>query len=138
MKIKEIFKFIKKQKTAVITSIDENGYPATRAMLTPRIIEAKYLYFSTNTSSNKVNQYLKNKKACVYFYKKGKIKYQGVMIKGSMEVCQDAITKERVWRFGDSLFYKQGVTDPDYCVLKFECQEMEYYCDLKIEHISLV
>ena len=132
----KLFEFIKKQKTAFISSVDEQGYPVTRAMLAPREIDGNDIYFSTNTSSKKVKQYQKYDKACVYFYERGRFKYQGVTIKGTMEVCTDQPTKEKIWRFGDRLFYKQGVTDPDYCVLKFTAQEAEYYCDFKIENIK--
>lgn len=128
--------FISKQKTAFISSVDENGYPITRAMLAPREIDGNNIYFSTNTSSKKVEQYTNNDKACVYFYARGKFKYQGATIKGRMEVCTDQPTKDRIWRFGDKLFYKKGVTDPDYCVLKFTAEEAEYYCDFKTETIK--
>ncbi len=133
----QLFKFISKQKTAFIASVDEQGRPVIRAVSAPRIIDGNEIYFSTNTSSKKVKQYSKNNKACVYFYKRGKIKYQGVSITGEMQVCTDQATKDKVWRFGDSIFYKQGVTDPDYCVLKFVGKTAEYYCDLKIETIDL-
>ncbi len=132
----QIFKFISRQKTAFIASVDEQGQPVIRAVSAPRIIDGE-IYFSTNTSSNKVKQYLANNKACVYFYKRGKIKYQGVSITGEMCVCTDQATKDKVWRFGDRLFYKQGVTDPDYCVLKFKGIVAEYYCDLKVSTIQL-
>ncbi len=125
----QILQFISKQKTAFIASIDEQGQPVIRALSAPRIIEGNEIYFSTNTSSNKVKQFLANNKACVYFYKRGKIKYQGVSITGEMQVCTDQATKDKVWRLGDRLFYKKGVTDPDYCVLKFKCKTAEYYCD---------
>lgn len=72
-----------------------------------------------NASSNKFKQYLENNKACIYFYKRGRFKYQGVSITGEMQVCTDQATKDEIWRFGDVLFYKQGVTDTDYRVLKF-------------------
>ena len=36
---KQIFEFIKEQKTAVISSVDENGFPNTKAMLAPRKID---------------------------------------------------------------------------------------------------
>ena len=113
----EVFEFISQQKTAFIASVNEQGYPIVRAMLAPRKIENNHIYFSTNTSSKKIKQYLNNDKACVYFYKRGKFKYQGVCIIGEMEVCTDQPTKDKIWRIGDKLFYKQGVTDPDYCVL---------------------
>lgn len=114
----QLFEFISKQKTAFIASVNEQGQPVIRAVSAPRIIDGE-IYFSTNTSSNKVRQFAANSKACVYFYKRGKIKYQGVSITGEMQVCTDQATKSKVWHFGDRLFYKQGVTDPDYCVLKF-------------------
>ncbi len=133
----QLFKFISKQKTAFIASVDEQGRPVIRAVSAPRIIDGNEIYFSTNTSSKKVKQYSANSKACVYFYKRGKIKYQGVSIAGEMQVCTDQATKDKVWRFGDGIFYKQGVTDPDYCVLKFVGETAEYYCDLKIETIDL-
>ncbi len=133
----QLFQFISEQKTAFIASVNAEGYPVVRAMLAPRKIEGNAIYFSTNTSSNKVKQFLENGKACVYFYKRGRFKYQGVTIVGDMEVCTDQETKDEIWRFGDKLFYKQGVTDPDYCVLKFAGKTAEYYCDFKIETVDL-
>ena len=134
---KQILEFISEQKTAFIASVNEQGYPLVRAMLAPRKIDGNEIYFTTNTSSNKVKQYLANNKACIYFYKRGKFKYQGVSVTGEMEVCTDQETKNEIWRFGDKLFYKQGVTDPDYCVLKFKCKSAEYYCDFKVKRVDL-
>lgn len=132
----QLIEFISEQKTAFIGSVNEHGYPVIRAMLAPRVIEGDVMYFSTNTSSSKVKQYLENNKACVYFYKRGRFKYQGASVTGEMEVCTDRDTKNLIWRMGDKLFYKQGVTDPDYCVLKFTCKSAEYYCDFRIETIE--
>ncbi|MCR4642384.1 MAG: pyridoxamine 5'-phosphate oxidase family protein [Lachnospiraceae bacterium] len=77
--------------------------------------------------------YRNDPRACIYFYHKGLIKYTGVMLKGKMEVLTDQETKEMIWRKGDTIFYKGGVTDPDYCVLKFTAESGRYYCDLKTE-----
>ena len=132
----KIMEFISEQKTAFIGSVNEQGYPVIRAMLAPRKIAGNEIYFTTNTSSNKIKQYLANNRACIYFYKRGKFKYQGVSVIGEMDVCTDQETKNEIWRFGDKLFYKKGVTDPDYCVLKFKCKSAEYYCDFKTETID--
>jgi len=67
-----IMEFIKRQKTSIISSVGEEGYPWTRALIQPRYIEGNDIYFATYTSSNKVNHYLNNSKASVYFYEKGK------------------------------------------------------------------
>ena len=133
----ELFEFIGEQKTAFLGSVNAEGYPVMRAMLAPRVIDGNDVYFSTNTSSQKVKQYLENSKACAYFYKRGRFKYQGATLLGEMQVCEDQPTKDKIWRFGDKLFYKQGVTDPDYCVLKFTAKSAEYYCDFKIERFEL-
>ena len=129
--------FIKKQKTVFIGSVDEDGFPNIKAMFTPRKIEGNCFYFSTNTSALRTGQYLRNPHASIYFYRKGLIKYEGVMLVGKMEVLTDQETKDRLWRKGDSLFYKGGKTDPDYCVLRFTAKTGRYYCDLKSESFDI-
>lgn len=134
MNLDKIEAFIDKQKVSFICSVDDENYPNVKAMLKPRKrIGLKEFYFSTNTSSMRVKQYKDNPKASIYFYHKGLIKYIGVMLKGSMEVLTDQETKNLIWQKGDTIFYKKGVTDPDYCVLKFTAISGRYYCDLKIE-----
>lgn len=138
MEISKIEKFIDKQKVSFICSVDDNNYPNVKAMLKPRKrIGLKEFYFSTNTSSLKVNQYKNNANASIYFYHKGIIKYVGVLLKGKMEVLTDQSTKDMIWKKGDTIFYKNGVTDPDYCVLKFTSESGRYYCDLKTENFSI-
>ncbi len=130
-------KFIKRRKVALIGSVDENGYPNIKAMLSPRKIDGNDFYFSTNTSSLRVGQFAQNPKACLYFYRKGLFKYQGVMLTGVMEILTDPAIKQELWQVGDSMFYKKGVTDPDYCVLHFKAATCRYYCDLKTTQIEL-
>lgn len=134
----KIEKFIDKRKVSFICSVDGEGYPNTKAMLRPRKrVGLKEFYFSTNTSSMRVSQYKKNPKASIYFYHKGLIKYVGVMLKGKMEVLTDQETKNMIWRRGDTMFYKKGAADPDYCVLKFTAESGRYYCDLKTEDFEI-
>ena len=138
MDLKKIEKFISRQKVSFICSIDDEDFPNAKAMLRPRkIVGLKEFYFSTNTSSMRVAQYRKNPKASIYFYRKGLIKYTGVMLKGKMQVLTDQKTKDMIWRRGDTMFYKKGVTDPDYCVLKFTAMSGRYYCNLKTESFEI-
>ena len=138
MDLKKIEKFIGKQKVSFICSIDEENYPNVKAMLKPRKrIGLKEFYFSTNTLSMRVNQYKNSPNASIYFYHKGLIKYVGVMLKGKMEVLTDQETKNKFWQKRDTIFYKKGVTDPDYCVLKFTATSGRYYCDLKTESFDI-
>ena len=138
MELQKTENFIDKQKVCIIGSVDDTGCPNIKAMLKPRKrIGLKEFFFSTNTSSMRVDQYRANPNACMYFYHKGLIRYTGVMLKGRMEILTDQETKNMIWKKGDTLFYKKGVTDPDYCVLKFTATGGRYYCDLKTESFDL-
>ena len=132
-----VIKFIKKQNVAFITSIDEEGFPNIKAMLMPRKIDGNKFYFTTNTSSFRVRQYQENDKASIYFYNKGLVRYEGAMLIGTMKVLTDGSIKREIWQVGDKMFYKKGVTDPDYCVLEFTAKTGRYYCDLKTESFDL-
>ena len=135
---KELEKFIDRQNVSFICSVDENNYPNMKAMLKPRKrVGLKEFYFSTNTSSMRVKQFSNNPNASIYFYHKGLVKYTGVMLVGKMEVLTDQESKNMIWRKGDTIFYKGGVTDPDYCVLKFTAQSGRYYCELKTEDFEI-
>ena len=139
MELEMIERFIDKQSVAFISSIDEEGFPNTKAMLRPRKRSGlKEFYFSTNTSSMRVKQFINESKACIYFYHKGLVKYEGVMLTGKMEVLTDQGSKNMIWKKGDTMFYKNGVTDPDYCVLKFTAIKGRYYCDLKTESFDIL
>lgn len=138
MKTREqIIEFINRQKVAFVASVDEEGFPNMKAMYAPRKIEDNSFYFSTNTSSMRVQQFLNNPKASIYFYNKGRFKYEGVMLVGTMEVLHDEEIKREIWQIGDTMYYKQGVTDPDYCVLKFTAVKGRYYSTFKSENFEL-
>ena len=129
----QLIEFIQKRNAAIVASVDEDGFPNMKAMFVPRKIEGNCFYFTTNTSSMRSQQFMKNPKASLYFYNKGRFKYEGIMLIGTMEVLQDDEIKREIWSPGDTMYYKQGVTDPDYCVLKFTAIKGRHYCDLKSE-----
>ena len=133
---KAIGNMIDKTSLSIISSVDEMGFPNTKAMLLPRKREGiRHLYFSTNTSSMRVKQYTDNPKACVYFFDKRF--FRGVMLKGTMEVLHDKKSKEMIWKDGDEMYYSKGVTDLDYCVLRFTAQNGRYYSDFKSEDFEI-
>jgi general stress protein 26 len=89
---KVIGNLIDKSGAAFVGSVDENGFPNIKAMYTPRKRDGiRILYFTTNTSSMRVSQYRTNPNACVYFCDKRF--FQGVMLRGVMDVLEDAESK---------------------------------------------
>ena len=134
---KTIGNLIDKQSVSFISSMDTEGFPNTKAMLPPRKREGiKTFFFSTNTSSMRVAQYKANQKACIYFCDRRF--FRGVMLRGTMEVLEDSASKEMIWQMGDTLYYPRGVTDPDYCVLKFTAEDGRFYSSFKSESFDVV
>ena len=81
----QLFNFIAEQKTAFISSVDEDCFPNIKAMFSPGKMEGNSFYFSTNTSSVRAGQYLKNPRASLYFYNRGRFRYEAIMLVGTME-----------------------------------------------------
>ena len=114
------------QNASCIGSVDGDGFPEIKAMLPPRRREGiRTFYFTTNTSSMRVRHYRAHPQACLYFMDRRF--FRGVMLKGTMEVLEDSWAKELIWQDGDTTYYPLGVTDPDYCVLRFTADAGRYY-----------
>ena len=133
---KTIGNIVDKQTVAFLGSIDQEGFPNIKAMLQPRNREGiRMFYFTTNTSSMRVAQFKENNRACVYFCDRRFFK--GVMLKGTIEILTDPASKEMIWMPGDTMYYKEGVTDPDYSVLRFTAFSGRYYSGFKSEDFSV-
>ncbi|MDR2881244.1 MAG: pyridoxamine 5'-phosphate oxidase family protein [Azoarcus sp.] len=131
-----IGEFIDARNVSIVGSLDQDGFPNVKAVLEPRKRDGiRTFWFTTNTSSMRVAQFRANPKASIYFFDRDT--FRGVMLKGSMEVCEDAATKEMIWREGDSLYYGGGVTDPDYCVLRFTAVAGRYYADFSVSNFEV-
>ncbi|MDO9490847.1 pyridoxamine 5'-phosphate oxidase family protein [Acetobacterium sp.] len=136
-KYQTIGDLIDQQSAAFISSVDDKGFPNTKAMLPPRKREGiRTFYFTTNTSSMRVAQYRSNPKACIYFC--DKLFFRGIMLKGTMAILEDVKSKEMIWLEGDTMYYPGGVTDPDYCVLKFTAETGRFYSDFNSEEFNIV
>ena len=129
-------KFIDRQSTAFIGSLDADGVPNIKAMLAPRQREGlRVFYFTTNASSLRVRQYRHNPQACIYFCDRRF--FRGVMFRGGMEVLEDLESKSAIWREGDTLYYPLGLLDPDYCVLRFTAESGRFYSKFRSEDFAL-
>ena len=134
--VQTIGKLIDKANMSIVSYVDDQGFPISKAMLAPREREGiKVFWFTTNTSSNKVKFFKENPKASIYFVDKRF--FRGVSLVGTMEVLETAEAKERIWREGDTMYYPEGVTDPDYCVLRFTAETGRYYSNFNSEDFKI-
>ncbi|MDR1409797.1 MAG: pyridoxamine 5'-phosphate oxidase family protein [Oscillospiraceae bacterium] len=112
-----------------------SGEPFIKAMLVTRREGKNVFYFDSNNGSQRVMHWRENPNACVYFYNKPI--YCGVMLSGAMEVINDIEVKKLHWKPSMKSIYRGGVTDPDYCILKFTAQGGRYYSTLQSEDFKL-
>ena len=124
----EIRALREKSKIAYVASVGEDGTPLVKAMMNFESDSMNVHWFSTNASSKRVPQFLKNPKASVYYCDESQFK--GALFTGTVEVCTDHDAKAFLWREGNEIYYPKGIDDEDYCVFKFTANEVNYYHNL--------
>src|SRR5215469_14963019 len=134
--VETIGNLIEKQSVSFISSLDENGYPNTKAMLAPCKREGiKTFYWHTNSPSMKIKHYKNNSKACIYFYDKRF--FRGVMLIGSMEVLDDQKIKNELWKDEFEKYYTGGKDGGDFIVIKFTAETGRYYSNFGSEDFNI-
>jgi general stress protein 26 len=127
---------IEKQSVSFISSVDENGYPNTKAMLPPCKREGiKTFYWHTNSPSMRIKHYQNNPKACIYFYDKRF--FRGVMLKGEMEVLDDEKIKKELWKDEFEKYYTGGMNGGDFTIIKFTAESGRYYSNFNSEDFKI-
>jgi general stress protein 26 len=136
----EINSLMKKSDPVFLTTIDEEGFPLTRAMLNlrnpdlypglePFMDGARELYFTTNTSLPKVAQIEHNPHACAYFCSPSE--WRGLSIRGGIEVISDSAIKKKIWQDGWTLYYPGGIDDPEYTLIRLTPKLIKGYRQLQ-------
>ena len=134
MEKSELFAFCKdvveRSKFAYLTTLKEDGVPETRAMLNlynreqyPALknilpFPPYEIYFTTNTSSEKMEQIEHNSKSCVYFVVESD--WLGVMMNGEIKIVTDMGIKKAIWQ-DEWVKYcpgNNGYQNADYSILK--------------------
>ncbi len=123
--IREALALANRSGIAMLGTNGDEGYPNIKAMLKMENEGLNRIWFSTNTSSKRVGQLHRGSKACVYFVDFEQ--WMGLMLVGEVEVLQESESRQRLWREGFEKYYPAGVTDPDYCVLRFTARWGNYY-----------
>lgn len=127
---RETLELIESLPAAYLSTVDEEGYPQTRAVFNLRcrwrfpdltsFFEGAppfLLYFTTNTSSRKMEEIRRLPRACAYFCRQEDS--SGVLVTGTVEAVNDLEVKQAIWQEGWERYYALGRGDPEYAVLRF-------------------
>ena len=118
-------KLIEESTFCLLGTNNEDGFPNIKGMTNLKSEGLKKIWFSTNTSSRRVQQLMKDNRACVYYVAGDK--FRGLMLVGTVEILQDLESKKMLWSDGAEIYYPLGVEDPDYSVLYFTTRWGNYY-----------
>jgi general stress protein 26 len=127
--LSEGLKLIERSKICLLGTNGPDGIPNIKAMLNLKHKGLKRVWFSTNTTSRRVQQLKQDPRACIYYVDEDS--FQGLMLNGTVEVRQDSESRKMLWMDGAEVYYPLGVEDPDYSVLCFTAQKGNYYHGLK-------
>lgn len=108
-----------------LASIDENGYPRPVPMVKLSQTNKGEIYTSTGTNTAKAAHFKANPKAGVSIFENG----DSVVYTGEVEIVEDMEVKRSLWSDWMKEHFKQGVEDPEYCLLKFTPRSAVYYID---------
>lgn len=134
MKNKEVLQeIINARNICFLSSINEEGFPVTRAMLKPIKMEDGFFYLHTNTSSKKVQQFINNDKACLYFCNEQT--FQGITLFGDIEILTDDKVKQEFWKNEYRIYYSKGKGLSDFTILKFHAVDGEYYNNFTVKKL---
>lgn len=129
---------VTKSTFAYLTTINANSEPETRAMLNlynreqyPSLekllpFPSFDLYFTTNTSSEKMKHIENNMKGCVYYVVERD--WHGIMLNGDIEIIHDIDWKKGLWQKEWVRYYNsetKDYRDPDYSILKLRVRYMK-------------
>lgn len=118
-------KLVESSEYCFLGTIREDGFPNIKGVNNVKHEGLSNVWFSTNTSSKRVQQLKKNNKACVYYVNEKE--YKGLMLVGTIEILRDPESRKMLWFDGAEKYYPLGVDDPDYSVLCFTATEGNYY-----------
>jgi general stress protein 26 len=146
---KESLSLIENSDTAFISTIGIDGFPQTRVVFNLRnkekypglaeIFENQkndfFIYFTTSTSSSKIEQIRKNSSVSVFFCNSKD--FHSLMLAGKAEIVDDPEIKKVLWQDGWEIYYPKGIDDPDYSIVSFApvygkgwCKDTPFYIDL--------
>lgn len=117
---------LKKCGVATLTSINDNGYPRTCVLGVAKGESFRDIYFITGKRSDKAGKvpaFEKNPKASVCFYSG----CDSVTLSGDISFISDKEEQKEIWNEGHRSFFKKGIEDPKFRLLKFHTKEATFW-----------
>lgn len=124
---------IRDASIATIAVIDDDGYPRASTISNIKTDGVKTVWFATGLKSGKVKCLMRNNKASVCYHESG----NNITLIGTIEISTDLELKKQLWLDWFINHFPEGVTDPNYCILKFTAKQALLWIDSQYEEVEI-
>lgn len=109
--------------SAILVTRTPNGDLRGRPMALAEVKADGDIYFATSLSNDTVSEIEAEPRVVVTV--QGKLKFASVS--GHAHVMRDKALIQKLWREGWKLWFPEGPSDPNLCLIKFDAAEGEYW-----------
>lgn len=133
--MQDIKAIIQQHPICDLITIDENGFPAERAMFTPVVDDDFTVFFGTFVNSNK-GRHIQANPGVVAVWTSGN---GYVSLRGKAELVNDQESKDHAWHPIFLNHFSGGSSDPGFTVIRISPVSLTYYQEgaMAAETISL-
>jgi general stress protein 26 len=124
-----------KCSTVTLASINEKGYPRICTITKQKSEGFHKIYFVSSkrsTLNGKVTHFENNAKASVCYSLNG----DSVTLIGCIEFIENKELQKEIWNESDRRFFKKGIDDPTYRLLKFTTVEATFWIEGKFRTVK--
>ncbi|MDD5440228.1 MAG: pyridoxamine 5'-phosphate oxidase family protein [Candidatus Omnitrophica bacterium] len=121
---KEALEFARSANVSVLATVSKTKGVNARVMQIVKVDDDMTVWYSSLGTTDKISEVKGNPRVCVVMsnYKiMTDMRYHG-----TIEIITDQKTKDRFWRDEWVRFYPKGKTDPDYVIMKFVPNAVEF------------
>lgn len=121
---KEALAFARSANVSVLATASKTKAVNARVMQIVKVDDDFTVWYSTSISTDKISEIKSNPKVCVVM-SNYKI-MTDLRNYGTIEIITDQKTKDKFWQDEWIRYYQKGKTDPEYVVLKFTPDYVEF------------
>jgi general stress protein 26 len=130
---KRVSEIINECEEGYFSYIDKNSFPHTATRSKIKGDNISKFYFSTDLSGDMATAIIKDSRAGICFRQEN----NNITLTGRAKVITDPIIKKEMWLDWFINHYKEGPTDPEYCIIEFETKNLSLWVDNQIEKCSI-
>ena len=124
-RMESALRLIKNTPCIYLGTLDSGGAPMIK-VVTRNVHEGmNAFWFVTLTHRQRTIDIQRDGRASLYFA--DNTNYETLLLKGKATITRDPAILQSMWNDGMTMFFKQGVDDPEYSAIEFRAEGGNYY-----------